>query len=119
MFEAAQLRRFCPVKGNKRVFFKKRKEKRKAKRGTPELQRRTGVALAAGSSFRCSVPISQREFVASEAALCFLFLLLRTKCSGWWLRFKDGGPDDLRMVNRTPSRELLRSDRTARGDADE
>lgn len=30
-----------------------------------------------------------------------------------------GGGSGLRMVNRTPSRELLRSDRTARGDADE
>jgi len=45
MSEAAQLKRFCPVKGIKKI---EKKEKRKAKRGTPELQRRTRVALAAG-----------------------------------------------------------------------
>lgn len=94
MSEAAQLKRFCPVKGIKDFFLKKRKaQSQERDSGAAKAYTCGPCCRSPGSSFRCTVPISQREIVASEAALCFLFLLLRTKCSGWWLWFKDGEPD--------------------------
>ena len=93
--------------------MKRKKEKQKAEidARAAEVYTCGPCCRSAGFSFRCSVPIAQREWSLWKLLLRFPFLLSEPSALV--------GGSGLRMVKRTPSLEVLRRDRTAGGDDDE